>query len=607
MNRTWLTAPLAAVLIVSPQARAETPDLIITATRLATAPDAATSSVSVLTETDLERRQARFLVDEIATLPGVIVNQNGRFGGAATIRIRGASSDQTLVLVDGVPVNDPTTPGGLFDAAFLEAPDIARVEVLRGPQSTLWGSNAIGGVVNVVTRRPSPGVSARGFAEIGSFDTRRAGLSGGYGGERVDGRLGVSWTSTDGISKADEDDGNTETDPYDSLAFTARAGVDVTSALRLEAFGRASASESAFDDFGVATGVTDGPSVVEIDERSGGVSARLRAFDGRLENTLTLSRAEVERRNTGAFSFGSEGVREALRWQGTLQASKALRLAFGAEREDSESKGVGAIRIDGAFALAELTPTTGVVLTAGIRRDDNSRFGAVTTGRVGARVAVNEAVGVRASFGQGFRAPSIFQLTAFFPPATGPNLELKAEEAEGWDAAIFVDQPRLTAELGLFGLTVENQIDFAAGRYVNIARVETKGVEASGRYALTPRFDLSGQYTLTDAENALTGARLLRVPRHAAYLAADWRATERLGLGAAVRHNGSEQDFPYPTNPDGKVAAWTRLDLTARFAVSDALEVYGRIENATDANYQDVYGYGTPGASAFIGVRVRRR
>jgi vitamin B12 transporter len=612
MSKT-LSVPLllGLVALATPAVaqEANSDQIIVTANRLETPLDTSTSAVSVLTDEDLVRRQSVFLVDALTTLPGVTVSQNGSFGGQASVRIRGAASEQTLVLIDGVTVNDPTSPGGGFNAAFLDANDIARIEVLRGPQSTLWGSDAIGGVINIITKRPEDGVGVGAYLEAGSFGTARAGASLSYGGERVDVRLGGALIGTDGISKADERDGNPEEDDYSNATLDGRIGFQATDILRIEAFGRYGDSSNDFDSFGTATGVRDGDEVSETKEANGGFAARLSLFDGGLENLLIVSRAEIERRNftNGAPSFSADGSRQTLRYQGTTRPMQDATIAFGAEREESEIEGSSSTTIDGLFLLAEVSPIDSLTLTAGVRRDDHERFGDVTTGRFGLRWTPVGAIGVRASWGQGFKAPSIFQLTSFFAPATAPNLALQPEEAEGWDAAIFTRLlgGRLQGEIGYFRLETENLINFSGGRYINIAQAESQGVEIAARFAVTDAFTLSGNYTNTDAINAITGKRLTRIPEHAAFLEADWAVTDMIGLTASVRYNGAETDSVRASNPDGVVDSWTRFDLAGRYRVAEHVEFYARVENVADEHYQDIFGYGAPGRSIFGGIRVR--
>jgi vitamin B12 transporter len=616
MIRTTLLAAALAVGAPASLALAQSgppgpqDEIIITATRTGAPVVDSTAAGSTLTEADLERRQTRFVADALATLPGVTVSQNGAFGGQATVRLRGASAEQTLVLIDGLPVSDPSAPGGGYNVASLDPLDIAQIEVLRGPQSTLWGSDAIGGVVAIVTRAPEPGFRVRSEAEAGSFGAARAAASLSYAEGGFDLRLGGSATGADGISKADRRDGNTETDDFDGQTADGRVGLTLSPALRVEAFARQARADTEFDSFGFATGVTDGPELSKTRERSYGARARFELLDGAWTNTVLAARSTIARRNfsNGAFSFGADGARDLLRYQGDVAVNSALNISFGAEREEIEARGNGAAQTDSLFVLAEARPIERLLLSAGVRRDDHSAFGDATAGRLGARYTFTPAFGVRASWGEGFKAPSLFQLTSSFG-ALPPNGDLLPERADGWDAAVFgeIADWGFSYEIGYFDLEVQDQIDFsfATFRYENIAKVASNGVEASAQWSPSESVSLSANYTYTDASNGVTGVRLIRIPRHAAYVEADWRASEALGLTLALRHNGAETDIARPANPAARLDAWTRADLLGRYRLNPAVELFARLENLTDERYQDVFGYGAPGRSGSIGVRLR--
>ena len=594
-------------------------DIFVTATRLPEIGEAQTSSLSVLTSEDLERRQIVFVGDALATLPGITMSQNGGLGGQASIRIRGAASQQTLFLVDGVPVNDASAPSGGYDVSTLDAANIERIEVLRGPHSTLWGSDAIGGVVAVTTRRAADGVTGNAFVEGGSYGTLRTGGGIGYGGERVDARFGATLITTDGISRAES---GSEDDPYNAGTLNGRVGVNITEALRVEAFGRYVRSKTDFDGYAppfYTFGDTDDYSRTK--DTSGGVLGRYTLFEGKLENVIIASRDDIDRENVsgGLQSSRAGATRDTLRYQGTWRVSDMASLAFGAEREETEIKvespgpfgsiNEGSSQIDSLFALGEWAPIESLTLTAGVRYDDHDQFGDVTTSRFGASWKATDHLGVRGSWGQGFKAPTIYQLTAFFFPATAPNAALKPEEADGWDAAVFTDllDGKLHAELGYFTIDTKNMIDYDVftGAYGNIAKAKSEGVEFSLSYALTDAVTVSGNYTYTDATNEMTGAKLIRIPENAAFVELDWRATEKLNLSLTGRHNSSEDDVDPNTFLATTNISWTRFDVAARYAITDRLEIYGRVENVTDETYQDVAGYGTPGASVYGGVRVR--
>ncbi len=594
-------------------------EIFVTATRLPEIGETQTSAISTLTSAELERRQIVFVGDALAALPGVTMSQNGALGGQASIRIRGAASQQTLFLIDGVPVNDASAPGGGYDVSTLDAANIEKIEVLRGPHSTLWGSDAIGGVVAVTTRRSSEGVTGNAFAEGGSFGTLRTGGGIAYGGERVDARFSANAIATDGISRAAV---GTEDDPYTAETVNGRVGIDLSEALRVEAFGRFTRSKTDYDGYAPPFFTFgDADNYSRMEDTQGGVLARYNMFDGRLENVFVASRDDVDREafSGGVQSSRAGATRDTLRYQGTWSVSDAASLAFGAEREETgikvESAGpfgsvnAGSSQIDSLFLLGEWTPIDRLTLTAGVRRDDHDEFGDVVTSRFGASWKANDQVGVRASWGQGFKAPTLYQLTAFFFPATAPNTELKSEGADGWDAAVFTDllDGKLRAELGYFSIDTKNMIDYdvLTGAYGNIAKAKSAGVEFSLSYAINDALSIAGNFTYTDAVNEVTGAKLIRIPENAAFAEINWKATEKLSVTLTGRYNSAEDDL----DPDAFLAttnkSWTRFDLAARYAVSDKLELYGRVENLTDEDYQDVAGYGQPGAAVYAGVRVR--
>lgn len=608
LSALMLGSWLSGVVLASPSDES----IIVTATRLPKT-SASSASVSSLTATDLERLQNSFLVEALATLPGVIVSQTGAFGGQASLRLRGAASEQTLVMIDGVVVNDTTSPGGGYNYTSLDAASIERVEVLRGPQSTLWGSDAIGGVVAITTKRPRDGFLASGFLEGGSFSTARGGvaLSGGSG--PVDGRIAFSGIDTNGISKADRRFGNPETDPYRSWAVDGRIGLALGEAARIEAFGRYTDSTTHYDGFSFATGVADSDEVSRAKESLEGLVARFGIFGGRLESILQASNTELDRDDTsgGFLSFGSNGQRTAYRYQGRLHVTDALLAVFGAEYEKSRAETTfsSPVSIDttGIFALVEWQPMEDFSVSGGIRNDDHSRFGQATTGSLGASWSPVEWLTLTANWSQGFKAPTIFQLTSSFPPAAAPNAALQPEEAEGWDIGAKFDfmDGRILVQATYFHIDTDNLIQFADGRYVNTARAQSEGFELEAAAALTKAMTLRASYTCTDAINAVTGTPLIRTPRNIGFVELDWQASDTIGFGAQFRYNGEEKDSVRPANPSGLVESWTRLDLTAHYALSESVEIYGRIENVTDAEYEDVFGYGTPERSGYAGVRLR--
>lgn len=591
-------------------AQAQTPqssDVVITAHRLGAG---ATAAATVLDEAAIDRRAGSFALDAIATVPGVSVNQTGAFGGLAGVRIRGASSEQTLVLIDGAPVNDPSAPGGGFNAAFLDTADIARIEVLRGPQSTLWGADAIGGIISIETRRPADGAQTKAFAEAGSFGAARAGGSWAYGAPAFDVLLSAVAAGADGVSKAEARDGNPEADDYDSHTLSIRGGFSPLGPLRLEAFARRSDSRTEFDGFGLATGVADSDDREETEETLAGGAARLASADGRARGVLSYSRTEIDRAffANNAESFAASGARETARLQIDLAPASWARLAAGAERETAQADGFGGTRTIAAFALGEITTDQGLILSAGLRQDDHDRFGEVLSTRLGAAFRPDGPIGLRASWGEGFKAPTAFQLGFFFPPAAAANIDLAPERAQGWDAAVTARTwgGLLTAELGWFHLETDDLIVFRGGRYENQARAQSEGLEASAQVTAAPGLSFAAAYSFIDAINPETGAAQAQIPRHAGFLEAQWAPRRWIDAAVQARFNGEEPDLNFGAFPAADVenAAWTRIDASLRLRPAAGLEVYARADNIADEAYQDVFGYGVAGRSFTVGLRA---
>lgn len=578
--------------------------MIVYGLRLEQSPTEVGSSVSVLTAADLEALGTPFVLDALAALPGVTINQNGSFGGFASVRIRGASSEQTLVIIDGIASNDPTSPGGGFDFARLDSANIERIEVLKGPQSTLWGTDAIGGVVNIVTKRPAEGLHGTAYAQTGSFDTHRGGaeISGTQG--RVDFRLAGTRTITDGISAADEDNGNTEDDEYEATTLNARVGVELGGDARVDITALWTGADTEFDSFvfGEEGNVGDGDEVSETEELVTNISLTVPLFDGRLNNQLLVGYSEIERDNftDGIAGFSAEGDRLTYRYQGKFQVNDKNRLVAGAEREETTVPGDDTF-INGYYALYEYQPIESLTLTAGVRHDDPDRFDAETTPRVALAYNPHELVTLRASWGEGFKAPTLFQTTFFCCGATQANADLQPETSDAYDVGFTLRSPNGRGEIDVtyFDQDTTNLItfSFAVGGFENISSTTSSGFELDASYQFNDWLGVGVSYAYIDAEDA-TGAQLIRVPEHTANVLVSLNPTDRLSGTIRAQYNDTEQDA------NGVVDDWIRVDLAARYDVTDLIEVFGRVENLFDEDYQQVLGFGTSDLSGHVGVRL---
>lgn len=589
------TVPVWAV--AQPVLAAEqAPEIVVTATRTEIATSQVGSSISVLTADEIEERQYAFTVDALRAMPGITVSQNGSFGGQALVSIRGAAPEQTLVLIDGVIANDPSNAGASFNFANLDPNDIERIEVLRGPQSTLYGSQAIGGVVNIITKRAEEPFAYSAFAEAGSYNTLRSGgtVSGREG--QTDYRFSLSGVRTNGISKADENDGNIEEDGYKSYTIGGNVGSNLTEDLRVEGSLRYSDSRSEFDAGGGVGG--DGDRVAHTRELQTSLSAHLSTFGGALENSLTASYAMVDRDNetNGARSFSNTGLRTSFEYIGEIATSDMWNAIIGLKTEDTEIRDSSSIRTDSVFGQVQVLPIDNLSLIGGVRFDDHETSGGVTTFRfTGAYELTETGTLFRASWGEGFKSPTPFQLSV--TPTLSP------EESRGWDAGIeqeFLDG-KANVQVNYFDQEVENQIDFLFGpfRYVNLDAVDTQGWEFIATARPADWIDVSANFTHQSATDLTTGNQVFRTPANLASLDVTTRPMDGLSLGGAVTWNGDE------TDRNGLVQDWFRVDLRSSYQLNDQVELFGRVENLLDEQYQDILGFGTPGISGFFGVRIK--
>lgn len=609
MQRALLLTTAAAVLLPL-SAHAGAPDdpadplddVVVTATRLPAIAQE-TPGARALDRNAIERRGAAFAADILADVPGLSVVRSGAFGGVAQVRIRGAGPGKTLVLVDGAPVNDPAEVNGAFDFGGFDLADIERIEVLSGPQSSLWGSDAIGGVIAFTTRE-TDGVALD--LEAGSFDTRRGRLAVGTVGQ--DRALGawVSQVASHGVSAADARDGNGERDGMTSTTVGAKGRYAVSPALSVDGSVRWTDAEVDLDGYPAPAYVLADTGDSQASEQWSGFG-RLRAAAFGLDHQFSLSAFELSRETRSDFPSVFDASRRLWRWQAEGRG-RGVAFVVGAEREDTDgrlSTGLtGELGTTSAFVTGRVDPTSRFSLTGALRHDATDDFGSRTTGRLSAALDAGAGVVLSAAWGTGFKAPSISQAVCDYCFAPPPWPELVPETARGWETAIgwrSADR-RLEGRATLYRLQVEDQISYVAGRYVNIAETAADGVELEGRARLAGGFDLTLAYAWTDARDETTGARLLRVPEHAGSATLGWSG-DRLSAAVTVRAESDQDDSDgfAPATRDAFVVA----NLSGSYVLTEQVTLTARIENLADEGYQQVFGYGEPGRSGYVGLRLR--
>lgn len=600
------------------------PEISVTANRTDTPLDEVGSTVTVITRAQLDNRQTSLVSDVLREVPGLAVNRTGAVGNLTQIRIRGAEANHTLVLIDGIEVNDPASSSE-FDFAHLLAADIERIEVLRGPQSALYGSDAIGGVVNIITRRGSGRPATRASIEAGSHNTYQANASVGGGGERYDFMLGGLHYQTSGISTADERRGNPENDGYRNSSVYSKFGFTPAENLEFGFAGRLTDYHMDGDDFVGGTGAVDASSDAQAQQFYGRGQGKLTLLDGHWEHILGLGYTHVatDYLTNDAITSRYRGVKRKYDYQTNIlfdtpevaDASHTVTLL--AEREDenvrsrSSYSGINRdIGSDGYVALYKLDLFSRLFLTGAVREDTHDLFADATTYRLTAAYDLpGSGTKLRTSWGTGVKNPSMFELYGYTQTYQG-NPNLKPEEGRGWDAGI--DQSlwgdSATASLTYFDERIDNLIQGTGTSSVNVGgQSHSSGIETA--LAVRPAEDLTlqGSYTFMHTESP-AGEQLVRRPAQMASLNADYRFLDkRANVNLGIVFNGRQADNAYtPSYSTYRVAlaSYTLVNLAGGYRLTDSLEVTARIENLFDTHYEEVYTYGTPGRTAYAGLRM---
>lgn len=547
-------------------------------------------AVDVVAAEEIERRQSGFALDLLRTLPGLDVARAGSPGKVASLFSRGTNSSHTLLLWNGVALNDPYLGG--FDLSTLATDGVARLEVVRGPYSALYGSSALGGVVQVLTGHPERGVRTR--LEGGSKELRRAGAAAG-------GTLGAVRLGASGHLRRGE--GELVNDFYDadelalSLAADLNPGLTLGARLRrLESelgvprgyFGPTPRQLQTLDATTLAlpVGWTDG--ALELDAQLGGTATRLEIEDA--DDPFAASRADARREQARlvarralpggmTLSLGGDWQRDR------VESGSAFGAALAGERQR-----IWALFAQGSLARGPLR------LDLGVRRDESDAFGGETSLRVAAAWRLGERFRLRAGYGEAFRAPSLADL--YYPGFSNP--ELLPERGESLELAVEGELGPLRLALAGFDNRMEQLIefDFVSLRPVNLGRARARGLEASLALA-TARLDMRLAATLQEAQERPSGRRLLRRPEESASLVVSYRPGAWT-VGGVVRFVGERVDFG-----EIPLASHTTLDLTAAWRVAEWIEPFARIENAADARYEELAGYPAPRRGFAAGCALR--
>jgi len=642
-----IAAGSAAVLAVSAQAAQaqskpqELSEIVVTASRTAEPLSATGSAISVVSGETIATSNPGSLVDALRSVPGLDISENGGPGGTANVRLRGANTGQTLVMIDGIRVNDPTAASGDFEFAMFAPSSIDRIEVLRGPQSALYGSDAMGGVINIITKKGSGPAQFNVRTEAGSYGTvvtqgSLVGTNGPWsyaftgGGQHSNGfsRYGYRIPSIEARFP------NLESDGFDRIGGSARIGYDAGEGIRLEAGTVQSFTRSAYD---AATGAfPDTPASADRLLQTIYGRVGIDSFGGILTHNVTISNTHTERsftdytyktnmlpQNTTAKTSDYWGNSLGAEYQANLKLGSFGTLIYGAktQSETAQTFSTNVLPIAGLMTplLAKQQDTNSVFalwsvpigerlnVTLGGRVDDVVNVARFETWRATAAYSISETgTKLRASAGTGAKAPTLFQLY----DSTYGSLNLTPETSFGYDAGI--DQSLFNGRVVLsvtgFANDFNNLINFVSdasrplGYYTNVARAETSGLEVGATVDVLPGLvKINAAYTYLHAVDLTTGLTLARRPQNLARFAVTITPNDRWLIEPRITTVSKRYSS---ANEVGVVDAYTRVDLYSEYKLDANWKVFARGENILNERYQEVLNFGTTGPALYAGFHA---
>lgn len=594
------------------------------------------TSVSVITGEQIRQQNIHTAVEALRSLPGVSVSRQGGSQNLTAVRIRGAESRHTLVRIDGVDVNSGTD--GIFDFSNLVADDIEQIEVLRGPQSGLYGSSALAGVINIITKSGKGPLTVRVQAEAGSLGTKSGAMSISGGDDRAHGILSVYGRSSNGfnISQTGSEDDFAE---FRNLSFN--GGFKLTDNIKIDGSLRRSVTRGGRDD-GFA-GIKDG-FAVPADDNSffetelwiGRLQATLDTMDGRWIHKTFVNRAHTNSQDTTNPAFFGTAFTESISQNTKYGYTSTYRLdaptgtpvrhfvtglierqeetfeqptnPLGFLRERARVSAAGEIRGEYFNSL---------FLSATARRDNNEVFDDFTTWRTSVAYKIPRTpFRLHTSYGTGVKYPSFGEQFGFFV-GFAPNPNLTPETSQGWDAGIETQLfgGRGVVDITYFNQDLQNEIDFRTipvfqfQPFNHTGKSTREGVEVAGRYLVLPGLTFGAAYTFLHAEND-NGTAEVRRPKHAGRFDVNYGFDHnRANVNVAAVYNGQMKDIVFEAGPPFgsplvPLKDYWLLSASASYKLQPGVEIYGKVENALNQSYEEVFGFNTPGTTVYAGVRL---
>ena len=572
-----------------------------------------TSPVSIISETEIAARGQQYISDLLRSLPGIAVNSSGPAGGLTQIRVRGSEANHVLVLIDGVEVTNPSS--GEFDFSGLRAEDVVRIETLRGEQSALYGSDAIGGVINIITRAGSTRKGWRASIEAGSRETIEGQISAvipiGIGAFSINGNA----FNTDGY---DISGLGGETDGSKSLSLNLGLNKVELGGITFSAKIGTSELDTQFDsdsDFDGRLNDTSGETTVKTETARVDARFELAGFS----HLITSHMVDTDTYTRGGFSTRSNGARHGINWAAEKEFGDSSFTALTEAEHESYSIIPNFTEADAepdnwTYALAgDYRYNAGPIsLTASARYDINDLFQDAATWRIGGGYAFENFGGrLRASIGTGIKNPSMIELFGFFPASnfTG-NRDLQPEESLGFSLGYEQEIGDLNVSVDYFRSELKDEIttvfnpDFTS-TVINLEGDSSRqGVELEARWDISEKISTRGSATFLESEESDANVEEIRRPDFIASATVTYRPIDALSLTASLDHNGSQLDTDFGTFQNVTLDAFTLIGLNAAYDVDDHFTLTLRGDNLLDEEYQEVFGYASPGRAVYAGLKA---
>ncbi|MBU1121822.1 MAG: TonB-dependent receptor [Candidatus Omnitrophica bacterium] len=589
-------------------------EIIVTATKTEQYQANVGSSSTVITAEAIEQSGKTNVLDILRDTAGVSIIQSGGYGGATEVFLRGAKSGHTLVLIDGVEVNDPMKSDRSFDFAHLTTDNIARIEIIRGPQSTLYGSDAMAGVINIITKKGEGPLQWQASFEGGSHNTFKESLGFSGAGEKLDYAFSMAHFDSDGISKAVD---GAEKDGYDNITFSNRLGYDITETANLDFSLRFTNAKYDYDD----GAYQDDPNKTGWWRHFMSKTEFKQAINTIWNHKLSLSYSKTRRElkneadvidPTDDTHNWFRGNLTKIEWQNNIYPTNWMTSTCGFEYEEERGYGDGrvaskpsrfdrkAITTKGYYIQNQFNLLDNLSIIGGLRGDYHELFGSETTYKISTSYIVSKtSTRLKANWGTGFKSPSIYQLYS----SNYGNINLAPEENMSFDFGLgqYFYNDKISVDLNYFYSDFKNMIEWNT-RYKNIDNAQIKGVEMESSFKISPQLSLSGNYTYTQTKDNESAMKIRRRPKNQMSLGLNWTFLEKGNINLTTSYIGHSWD---DTANTVKIKPYAKIDLYTSYNLTDTFQIFGKIDNLFNKTYQQVRGYANSGISFYAGGKIK--